>query len=477
MEGAVFDNSVDTTLGQQTMPLSRLGSRRLGYGLIALEASLLLTLAALANLTQTVNISDATGLVPEPHLLWLAGCGAMLGYVALVLATGGYSSNAVLHPRRYALRLVLVWIGCLTALAVGLHLTENDIVIERTGLGLIAVGAPLAMLAMRRFVAYLAKPLIASEQIASERVFVVAEAAAHPMSSPSEASAGQAMVVSSLASMNSASLEAMLQGIRSGRPEEVHLVAASGKLGPCPQLLAALRRLALPVRLVASVPQPAFGDRPAKRSNGRYVYLIQRAPLRDRQRLVKRLVDIAGASALLLLIAPVLLVISVAVATTSRGPILFRQARTGLNGRAFTIYKFRTMTVLENGHDVRQATQGDPRVTTVGRTLRKWSLDELPQLFNVLKGDMSLIGPRPHAVAHDLMFAARVPDYELRFRVKPGITGLAQVYGFRGETSSPGSIEGRVQLDLHYIDGWTLWTDAWILARTVTAVTIPTNAF
>jgi lipopolysaccharide/colanic/teichoic acid biosynthesis glycosyltransferase len=150
--------------------------------------------------------------------------------------------------------------------------------------------------------------------------------------------------------------------------------------------------------------------------------------------------------------------------------VLFRQQRTGLNGRAFRIYKFRTMRVAEDGPAVEQARRDDARVTRLGRMLRKLSLDELPQLINVLKGEMSLVGPRPHAVCHDEAWARTIPGYADRFRARPGLTGYAQVRGLRGEVTGPEAIRDRVHADLAYIEDWSLWRDLAVIVKTVPLV-------
>lgn len=181
----------------------------------------------------------------------------------------------------------------------------------------------------------------------------------------------------------------------------------------------------------------------------------------------KRGVDIAGAFFALLVFLPLLVCIAMAVRLESGGPVIFKQRRTGHCGRIFTIYKFRTMTVAEDSQVVRQATRDDARVTAVGAVLRKLSLDELPQFLNVLKGDMSLVGPRPHALAHDEHYSALIPAYENRFRAKPGLTGLAQVNGLRGELRDLRCMRNRIAADNLYIDSWSLGLDIAILAKTV----------
>ncbi|TAJ70654.1 MAG: exopolysaccharide biosynthesis protein [Phenylobacterium sp.] len=180
----------------------------------------------------------------------------------------------------------------------------------------------------------------------------------------------------------------------------------------------------------------------------------------------KRAVDIAGAFFALLLFLPLLLCIALAVRMESDGPVIFRQRRTGHCGRIFTIYKFRTMTVTEDTGNVRHATRDDKRVTAIGAVLRKLSLDELPQFLNVLKGDMSLVGPRPHALGHDDYYGELIPAYVDRFRAKPGLTGLAQVNGLRGEIQDLRCMRDRIAADNLYIDSWSLGLDIAILAKT-----------
>lgn len=184
----------------------------------------------------------------------------------------------------------------------------------------------------------------------------------------------------------------------------------------------------------------------------------------------KRAFDVLVASVALLALSPALVMIAIAVRATSAGPAIFRQRRTGLQGRVFTLYKFRSMSVQEDGANVRQARAGDPRVTRFGRVLRATSLDELPQLLNVIAGDMALVGPRPHALAHDDYYARRIPDYVRRQSVRPGLTGLAQVTGWRGETDTLDKMEGRVGADLAYVDAWSFGLDLKIAWRTVGVV-------
>jgi exopolysaccharide biosynthesis polyprenyl glycosylphosphotransferase len=190
----------------------------------------------------------------------------------------------------------------------------------------------------------------------------------------------------------------------------------------------------------------------------------------------KRMLDVAVALSLVVLLAPLLVLLTLAIAIDSRGPVLFCQRRTGLNGQPFGIFKFRSMHVMEDGAEVIQAQAQDARITRVGRVIRKLSLDELPQLFNVIAGDMSLVGPRPHAVAHDAHYGAVISNYALRQRVKPGITGWAQVNGARGATPTPDVMQRRVDFDAWYVAHASLALDLKILLRTPRAVLSGENA-
>ncbi len=182
-------------------------------------------------------------------------------------------------------------------------------------------------------------------------------------------------------------------------------------------------------------------------------------PLRGIDGFGKRVTDIVLASIGLMVVAIPMLIISVLVKLTSRGPVFFRQKRYGLDGEEIRVWKFRSMRTCDDGPVVAQATKNDPRITKIGAVLRRTSLDELPQLFNVLEGSMSLVGPRPHATAHNELYRGQIRGYMLRHKVKPGITGLAQVNGCRGETDTLDKMQRRVEFDHEYIRGWSLWLD------------------
>jgi putative colanic acid biosynthesis UDP-glucose lipid carrier transferase len=186
--------------------------------------------------------------------------------------------------------------------------------------------------------------------------------------------------------------------------------------------------------------------------------------------ILKRGSDIVFSIGILTLIFPVLLVVAAAVKWTSPGPVIFKQRRYGLDGEEILVYKFRSMSVTENGATVTQATKNDSRITPLGAILRRTSLDELPQFINVLQGRMSIVGPRPHAVAHNEMYRKLIKGYMVRHKVKPGITGWAQVNGYRGETDTLDKMQGRIDYDLDYLRNWSLRLDIHIILKTVRLV-------
>jgi putative colanic acid biosynthesis UDP-glucose lipid carrier transferase len=201
------------------------------------------------------------------------------------------------------------------------------------------------------------------------------------------------------------------------------------------------------------------------------------SPLDSIGRFIKRTEDLLIGTLIMFLIAVPMLLIALAIKLDSAGPVLFKQRRYGLSGEEIWVWKFRSMSVCEDGGEIRQATKGDARITRIGGFLRKTSLDELPQFLNVLQGTMSIVGPRPHAVAHNEQYRHSIEGYMLRHMVKPGITGWAQINGWRGETDTREKMEKRVECDLHYIRNWSIWLDLKIIVLTVFKGFINKNAY
>jgi putative colanic acid biosynthesis UDP-glucose lipid carrier transferase len=269
----------------------------------------------------------------------------------------------------------------------------------------------------------------------------------------------------------------VIEHTRSAEIEEIVIEADPIRWGELRELIADLRVLPFPVVFVAAGAASDMFRRPTRFLGSALCIELQRGPLTIVERAAKRFLDLIGAGLALIMFLPLLAIVALAVKLDSPGPVLFRQQRCGFNGRRFVVYKFRTMFVLEDGPSIVQARSVDSRVTQVGKWLRRTSIDELPQLFNVINGSMSLVGPRPHAVAHDGQFDKAVRNYAFRRRVKPGLTGWAQIHGCRGPTPTAALIERRLEYDLWYIDNWSLPLDLAILFQTPIEVLRARNAY
>lgn len=234
------------------------------------------------------------------------------------------------------------------------------------------------------------------------------------------------------------------------------------------KILHSLRHLTLDVRFIPNLSDLPLLNHRVSYISGMYALDISLTPMEGSARIIKRLEDLLIGALISLLILPICIGIAIAIKCTSKGPIIFKQYRTGINGRRFKVYKFRSMEVhSEVDGQVTQAKLGDPRVTALGAFLRRTSLDELPQFYNVLQGRMSIVGPRPHALAHNEYYKDLVESYMKRHKVKPGITGWAQVNGLRGETDTIDKMQKRVEHDLWYINHWSFWLDLKIIFLTV----------
>lgn len=274
-------------------------------------------------------------------------------------------------------------------------------------------------------------------------------------------------------------LDDLVAAARAGQVDQIIVALPAQAEGRIAAVARRLEHLPVSVHIVTHLASDLVGAGPAHRvsSLGAVGLLdVKARPLADWAPIVKRAEDLLIAGVLLVAALPLMALIALAIRLESGGPVLFAQRRRGLDQRVFHVLKFRTMTVMQDGDHAPQAKAVDARVTRVGWVLRRSSLDELPQLWNVLRGDMSLVGPRPHALVHDDQWGEMLERYANRHQVKPGITGLAQVRGWRGEADSIEKIEYRVAGDLEYIANWSLWLDLSILARTVWIVLSARNA-
>ncbi|GLH76772.1 undecaprenyl-phosphate glucose phosphotransferase [Bradyrhizobium sp. SSBR45G] len=261
--------------------------------------------------------------------------------------------------------------------------------------------------------------------------------------------------------------QAVIQRARELKVDEIVLALRWSDEARIYRMCELFRVSPLPIHLLPDQTAEQFLSLPILATGPLPTVEMQRAPLSRVERGCKRGFDVMAASALLVVFLPLMVVAAVSIKLDSAGPIIFRQRRNGFDGRTFRIFKFRTMLVQEDGANVEQARRNDPRVTRVGRVLRQRSIDELPQLLNVLRGEMSLVGPRPHAIAHDSAFSKLIASYAYRQHVKPGITGLAQVRGLRGPTPAVEDMQRRVEHDLAYISSWSFTLDLHILLRTI----------
>lgn len=274
-------------------------------------------------------------------------------------------------------------------------------------------------------------------------------------------------------------LDDLLAAGRNGSIDQIVIALPQSADRRMSMIAAKLQQLPVSIHMVTHISSDLVEGGPAHKVSaigGVGLLDAKDKPLTDWAPFVKRAEDIVIGGALLVLALPLMALIAIGIKLESRGPVIFRQRRRGLNHATIDVLKFRTMRVLEDGENIPQAKQGDPRVTAFGRFLRRFSLDELPQLINVVRGDMSLVGPRPHALVHDDQWGEMISAYGVRHQMKPGITGLAQVEGWRGLVNSSSDIAERVAQDLAYIRNWSFSMDMRILLRTFGAVLFAKNA-
>jgi putative colanic acid biosynthesis UDP-glucose lipid carrier transferase len=268
-------------------------------------------------------------------------------------------------------------------------------------------------------------------------------------------------------------LGSMQELARFVRENEIDLIYLALPMATQPRILSLLEDLRDTTASIYFVPDMFVTDLIQARMDSVSnvpVVAVCETPFSGAAGLIKRASDLALASLFLCLVSPLMLAIAIGVKRSSPGPVLFRQRRYGLDGKEIVVYKFRSMTVCEDGGDVQQATRSDPRVTRFGAFLRRTSMDELPQFINVLQGRMSIVGPRPHAVAHNEQYRKLIKGYMVRHKVKPGITGLAQINGLRGETETLDEMKARIEYDLAYLRNWSLRLDLSIILRTIWVV-------
>ncbi|MER9713341.1 exopolysaccharide biosynthesis polyprenyl glycosylphosphotransferase [Mesorhizobium sp. M0213] len=408
--------------------------------------------------------------------------------VAFMGARGAYTISGILDDHRVIKTLFTGWLFVFFSILWLAFLTKTTSTFSRGSLTLaFAVGFP-TLLPGHVVLARVLKRLLAAEKLVLRTVYLF-YAGGPGMEKGIIGKLGQQGIavcgVSNIENHDGtiaarpvqAAVAAAQAAFRSDPYGAVYLFCSWDQRKLIAGILDEMSRLPLPIYLFADAYIDKILAGCPLHTGWQRAFEVQRAPLRPAERLLKRLFDIAFASLLLLFLFPLMAVVACAIALESGRPVLFRQTRRGFCGKPFNIYKFRSMTVQENGAEIRQAQRNDARVTRLGRILRQSNIDELPQLFNVLRGEMSLVGPRPHAVAHDDTYSAIIASYAYRHRVKPGLTGWAQINGFRGETKELWRMEKRVEHDLWYIQSWSVQLDLKIIWTTAVLVLSDRNVY
>jgi Undecaprenyl-phosphate glucose phosphotransferase len=434
----------------------------------------------------------AAGLACSSAYRWLAGSvgnaapyagiGIMVAanFAAIMMARRNYRLKRMVSFSLQARETVLIWSGIYCLLAIVAFTMKISSEFSRGAIMLSFVGGLGILLPWRRFVADLVSKSLANGSFTQKKIIVIAEQGQTTSSRPlselrrygfnavktcelsREEIASPGLVVSLRSK-----LAEIIQIARNDNIEDVYLVIRWSHHRLIDGIIDALAILPISVHLIPDESASRFLSYPVANIGDTWTALLKRAPLTRVELAAKRFFDFSLSSAGLLILLPLILVTALLIKLDSRGPVFFLQKRNGFNGKTFDIFKFRTMYVRQEGAEVKQATRDDPRVTRIGRWLRKSSIDELPQLFNVIRGEMSLVGPRPHATSHNSEYEKLIANYAFRHHVKPGLTGWAQVNGSRGETRHVEQMKQRVEYDLWYINNWSPWLDLKIVLRTI----------
>src|SRR5438477_1409880 len=407
-------------------------------------------------------------------------------FISLMKIRGMYRPTELLVLRHQIRAVCLTWMGVFFLLAASVFALKIGNEISRGSSMLFAMFGLIALIVHRRLVSSLLAKGLAERRFSGRNVVLITDQAKEGDAGLTQSLTGLGLRVKRNFLLPPPDADSchrkdvavsVIEYVRGSDIEEVVVGADPNRWSELRALVAELRVLPFPVSFVPLGAASEIFRRPYRELGNAVCVELQRGPLTSFEQAAKRCIDILFAGTALTALLPLLALVAVAIKLDSQGPILFRQKRCGFNGKRFRIYKFRTMSVLEDGPSVMQAQLADERVTHLGALLRRTSIDELPQLLNILEGNMSLVGPRPHALAHDNQFDKVVRNYAFRRRVKPGLTGWAQVNGCRGPTPTAASIESRVEYDLWYIDNWSLRLDLAILLQTPLEILYGRNAY
>ena len=465
--------SINTNTWQVRSALNRkwvLGRFGFAVALLILEAILIVAVALLTGVAYHLEVYREPGEIANYAAV---GVAMSLLFTLPIVFRDEYKFQDFLEGRRAPGRTFLMWNYAFLCLAfIGL-LTKTTGLFSRAWLMAFYVTGLITVIALDEIVARLLTLALAQGRITSRRIMLVgADDEIRRMTEAFEGPHAACRVVAAanmpLADSNvAASLAEAIDKARALSVQDVVILTdwSSGDL--IEDVVDAFTVLPVSIHLGASGVIGRFCDARMARFGSASALSLTAPPLGPVQSATKRVFDVVVASAALILLAPLFVLIALAIKYDSPGPVFFRQRRRGYNLVEFRIWKFRSMNTLDDGDVVEQATAGDVRVTWLGHLLRRSNFDELPQLFNVIRGEMSLVGPRPQAVAHDKIFETRIAKYRRRLNVRPGITGWAQVNGLRGPTETEAAMRERVKYDLYYIDNWSITLDLYVMAATV----------
>ena len=456
-----------------------LGGIGFGFAAFLAEVAAILTVSVATGCAYHIAVYNNPGLI-ESYLA--VGGLAALSYTLPFVYREEYSIHSYLEGHRDFGRTFIVWNTAFLTLAVIGFLTKSTDLVSRGSLVLFYAGGLVALTGLAAVTRSVLVSLIESGHIASRRIMLVgpedeirrvqAEFQINPTGVRvvsaqvlPQASAGDE--AEPLPDLLRSALHDAVDKARALGVDDVVLLVEWSREDVIHRIIEAFTMTPVAIHLGASNLLGRFSDARVSRLAAVTALSLTAPPLGPLQSFTKRSFDVVTASLALVLMAPLFAAIAVAIRMNSPGPVFFRQRRRGYNSREFRIWKFRTMSTLDDGPEIVQAREGDHRVTSVGRYLRRFNLDELPQLINVVRGEMSLVGPRPHAVAHDRHYEDRIVSYPRRLNVKPGITGWAQVNGLRGCTETDEKMRARVEHDLYYIDNWSILLDLYIIVLTV----------
>lgn len=454
--------------------------------IIPLTATVVGSLSAAADFLSIIAVSLVSGAVYHQASFGSLGNGSVylgagliigLVFIGAFHATKGYDIQQIRAQRSAVLRIVGLWCASFAVLTTLVFLMKIGTTLSRGYVSVFFAVGGLTILTVHHVVQAAFASSLRRHTPRGPRAVLIADMASISHSHTMNSLQRRGYIFDGIFELptispsmkledNRDDLEKIRAHVRGSRIEEILILADWENLGKISPLIEALRIIPLPVRLVADHRYGNLLSRPMAKIGGTVAVEIHRGPLTSLERASKRVLDITVASLALIALLPLLAAVAVAIKLDSPGPVFFRQSRVGFSGRIFRIFKFRSMTSMDDGNVVKQAVKGDKRITRIGRFLRSSSIDELPQILNVLKGDMSLVGPRPHALAHDTMYDEIIHDYAFRHHMKPGITGWAQVSGYRGETPTVDLMERRVEHDLAYINNWSLFFDIKIIFLT-----------